>query len=60
MNTPCKNCPNRFLGCHSTCEPYKEFDQKCKDIREAKAKANDLYRHRNEVIEKRIKQRRRH
>lgn len=22
---PCKNCPDRHLGCHSDCEKYKEF-----------------------------------
>ena len=22
---PCLDCKDRTLGCHSTCEPYKEF-----------------------------------
>ncbi len=25
MNAPCKDCPDRVLGCHSTCEKYKAF-----------------------------------
>jgi hypothetical protein len=25
MNPPCKDCPNRQIGCHSTCEKYSEF-----------------------------------
>lgn len=25
LKAPCKNCKNRVLGCHSTCEKYKEF-----------------------------------
>lgn len=56
MNTPCKDCPNRSVGCHSTCDPYKEFDAKRKEIREIRAKSNDLYRHRSEVVQKRIQQ----
>lgn len=24
MNAPCKDCPKRVLGCHSTCAEYKE------------------------------------
>ena len=31
VNAPCKDCERRFLGCHSTCEEYKEF----KEFREA-------------------------
>ena len=22
---PCKDCPNRFVGCHSTCAGYQAF-----------------------------------
>ena len=25
MNAPCKDRPNRSVGCHSTCEKYKAF-----------------------------------
>ena len=28
---PCKNCPDRYVGCHSQCESYKMF-RKLKDI----------------------------
>lgn len=28
---PCKNCPDRYVGCHSQCESYKKF-RKLKDI----------------------------
>lgn len=24
-DSPCKDCPNRTPGCHSTCDGYKEF-----------------------------------
>ena len=23
--SPCKDCPNRVLGCHSHCEKYQKF-----------------------------------
>lgn len=25
MTPPCKNCPDREVGCHSTCGRYAEF-----------------------------------
>lgn len=25
MNVPCKDCADRKINCHSTCEKYKEF-----------------------------------
>lgn len=27
MNTPCKDCPDRVLGCHSVCKEYKLFQE---------------------------------
>lgn len=44
---PCKNCPNRYVGCHSDCAEYKEF-RKLKDIenqreREGRRLAKDSY-----------------
>jgi len=29
MKVPCKDCEKRQLGCHSTCEDYKEFSKYC-------------------------------
>lgn len=26
---PCKDCPDRHLGCHSECEKYQEELQSC-------------------------------
>lgn len=26
MIAPCKDCPERVLGCHSTCEKYQAFN----------------------------------
>lgn len=25
MTTPCKECPNRHVSCHTDCEQYREF-----------------------------------
>lgn len=25
-NPPCKDCPDRVIGCHSTCEKYKAYN----------------------------------
>lgn len=28
INSPCKDCKNRYLGCHSECEKYIEYKEK--------------------------------
>ena len=39
---PCKDCPDRYSGCHAKCERYREFrrelDERNKRIREQKFK----------------------
>lgn len=25
INPPCKDCPNREVGCHSNCEDYQKY-----------------------------------
>lgn len=32
MNAPCKDCPNRTLLCHSTCEEYQKFAAERQEI----------------------------
>ena len=27
MQAPCKDCENRFVGCHSQCEKYQEYNK---------------------------------
>lgn len=34
----CKGCDKRQVGCHVTCESYKEFCDKKREIRERDAK----------------------
>ena len=35
MNTPCKDCPYREIGCHARCPTYQSFraekDKECKE-----------------------------
>ena len=40
---PCRNCEKRFSGCHSKCEDYQKFDQKCKDLRLRRQQENSAY-----------------
>ena len=29
-DSPCKQCPNRYVGCHSTCVKYLDWSQQYK------------------------------
>ncbi len=44
MNTPCHDCQDRHETCHATCERYAEYDQRRKEIRQARAESNNKYR----------------
>ena len=30
--SPCKDCPDRVLGCHGTCERYAAFKQRLEEM----------------------------
>ena len=32
-DVPCKDCYDRKVGCHSTCEKYNEFHKQCEIMR---------------------------
>ena len=36
MNAPCKDCPDRCIGCHSVCAKYKDFLAACDAVSAAK------------------------
>lgn len=40
MNAPCKDCPNRQIGCHSKCEKYQEYARICEEQRQKRLKDN--------------------
>lgn len=33
-NSPCKDCPDRHVGCHGECERYQEFNRSREAYRE--------------------------
>ena len=37
---PCKNCPDRELGCHATCPKYAEYANEQEAVRQARAEQN--------------------
>lgn len=44
---PCKDCPNRTMGCHSTCELFKDYEaakQRYYEERDKDFKEIDRYR----------------
>lgn len=49
IKSPCLNCINRSINCHSTCESYKSFRQNLdafnKMVRDEKHKENDYNDH---------------
>ena len=42
MNAPCLECDKRYLGCHDSCEKYKEFRQAVEDFRRMRQKSRDI------------------
>ena len=38
LSSPCKDCVDRTVGCHSTCDKYKQFaDERKEYVRKVKA-----------------------
>ena len=42
MKAPCKDCPDRFVGCHSQCEKYIAFQKYREEYLEYRHKQNHL------------------
>lgn len=40
--SPCKNCTERYVGCHSKCKPYIEYTQILVAYREAREHKGDV------------------
>lgn len=40
---PCKDCKERHEGCHSTCEAYKEFNEKNIEFNKKSSEHNRKY-----------------
>ena len=54
--SPCKDCGDRYLGCHSDCERYKSYKEENRERR--MRKVNDLEK--RGVIYEAVKRRKRH
>lgn len=45
IQSPCKNCQDRFVGCHSTCVKYIDYKQAASvRFKEVQAKKKELNR----------------
>lgn len=40
MSAPCKDCPDRVVGCHSKCEKYISFRKQRDEMLAKKAEVN--------------------
>lgn len=43
VTAPCKDCPDRQLGCHGTCEKYQEYRRKRDEEAVAERQRVDSY-----------------
>lgn len=39
IKSPCFNCPNRAMSCHSKCELYTDYRARIDDLNNKKAEA---------------------
>nr|DAZ60318.1 MAG TPA: hypothetical protein [Caudoviricetes sp.] len=42
MTAPCKDCSERFVGCHASCPRYAEFKAGCEARREERTKLHPI------------------
>lgn len=38
-SSPCKDCPDRHMGCHSECEGYKNYEKENEEYKAQKRQA---------------------
>lgn len=54
LRAPCKDCPDRHLGCHGTCEKYQEYkkrhDEEVAALQSEKDAYADMYNYREEKV----------
>lgn len=44
MKPPCKDCPDRKVGCHSTCQRYLDFRKEVDRVNKIKFKEEEQRR----------------
>ena len=42
MKGPCKNCPDRYPGCHGKCDKYIEYDKYNKEVQKKRMEHKQL------------------
>lgn len=42
VNSPCKGCPDRYVGCHGKCKLYTDFKEKLEIQNAAARKAKEF------------------
>lgn len=52
MNAPCYNCDEKYIGCHDSCEKYREYKINIVEINQAKREYNDFRLYKKGVIYK--------
>lgn len=56
LKAPCKDCPDRYFGCHDHCEKFKEYAIERKRVRDLMVKEkqtdSDYYEVRNYHLRK--------
>ena len=45
MNTPCRDCTIRKLGCHSHCGKYEDYKKELQRIKDLKTQAKEMDRY---------------
>ena len=43
VRSPCKDCPDRFVGCHNVCEEYRKFKEKANEVRNKRNMIRIIY-----------------
>lgn len=52
IKAPCKECTERHVGCHATCEGYQAFVKECERVREERRKRNEEIHFQKQSIRK--------
>lgn len=55
INSPCLNCTKRKLGCHSTCDRHKEFQEKNGELKAKRRAENAIYEVYRDYKEEKVK-----
>lgn len=43
LKCDCKNCTERYVGCHAVCEKYKEFQKRNEELNAKQRTSSQMY-----------------